>query len=194
MNTDAEAKDGADPDEALLERLLMLQADDAPQVAPIAPARMAAIATAPGSMTAEERAVLLLSPASRHAFVEAGRAAAGRMASNDNLFFRAAGLAASDGGSTGFEIRVEGWASLTVRPGPAAVASFLLALTLDPAVPGGRAGRHVAVRSEQTGLVWLSGITDAEGCLRAPWSHGAGTPPRLGGEQDLRLQLDDRMP
>lgn len=174
-------------DDTILARLLGLQDEDAPQAIPIDPARLARLAADPALMTEQEIMSLMLAPSLRRDFALARRSAG---AANDNTVFRVIGLAASDGAARPLRLEIEGRAVLEVRPGPAPALPYLLALTLDAALPGGVAGRRVLLREESSGKVWLDATTDAAGSIHAPWRGTPATPAdRLSGGERLLLEL-----
>ncbi len=176
-----------DPSDEWLAELLAQQSDDSPSARPIAAARMIAIAADPGQMTGAEMASLMLSPSLRAEFAAARAAPA-----NDNMVFRLITMAASDGADVPLEFVIDDVARLSLRRGPVPSLPFLLALALDPSLPGGPTGRRVRLREEGVGFVWLEATSDAQGIAHAPWRHGDVTPhQRLQAGARLRLEFLD---
>ncbi len=164
---------------------LMARQDAAsPRMRPIPRARLEALARDPTGMTEAEMTSLLLSPDARANF-----AAARQAANDDRYILRVVGLAAADGVDAAFTLAA-GLTTLTIEPGPHEAAPYLLALQLDPAVPGGVAGRRVTLRHSTSKLLWLEGCTDAEGAIHAVWAHPGVQPRDNAMTEGLRLELD----
>jgi hypothetical protein len=191
VSTDPNGTDKA-ADADLINWMLSLQEEDAPDAGSIPPLRLAQLALDPASATPDEQLTLTLSPTTRRDLALT-RQALLAPAVNDNVF-SVVSLAAADGAERPITLDLDDLAQLVVEPGPAADLPYILSLTVRPHLPGGVAHRRVVVRERGSGLIWLDDTTDGTGSVHAVWPHPGLVPARRLDADDLQLALPGGVP
>lgn len=186
MNTDPNGTDKPS-DADLINWMLSLQEEDAPDAGTIPPLRLAQLALDPAAATSDEQLTLMLSPTARHDLALTRQALMAPPV-NDNVF-QVVSLAAADATERPMTLKLGDLAELVVEPGPGPGLPYLLRLTFRQHLPGGVAHRRVVVRERRLGLVWLDDTTNVTGSIDAVWPHPGLIPSRRLDADVLELAL-----